>query len=1073
MEKHEILSPDLSDALAGKKIFGHEIFIYENEPAYVGAHFNKMKELAATYRNVKFVMFHAGSARQVLGADFNPTLAKASASRWVVFTPNGTGWRLPTEEELARSRYMRIKATLIALVLFTHGLASAASSDVVIPPSTWEITPMETCEMAATSENQVRYRFGSLKELAKRPENQDGKTWVQNSLLHVFSKTMVQKRRFPTTEEITSHLKGYLPKAEQADPTKPEPPRSGRDQEAEAYALMLIADPSAVMGANGIWKNHVELVEAATKAYPEIFARLRGSIQRQAFLFFRHRLRPPTFQELGDFLRYEDLRVLQGIVYQRGFWDEALKSNLGNHLDFAKTRIVTAYARAVRGTDTPADWRTRKIHPEIRRLVEIMVMTKSNLQYRWRAFTGNAQEHQLFDKNGKLNEEALEKTMALLETQLRAMLGDAKTPSPGPALKDQWMFEMPVLFPGGIDELHATAVKEYQPTFNSFVDIEKYSIEYAEKVMEAMAKSDGIITSSVIPGVKIDWDLVDAMVKMSRETGYPIVLSSTTGSFRHVDPKLLEYPEIRFLVNGVHNNSIRFVTTPVTGQDPFAKFKKPGKFVHGQQLIVPHYTLQFAAIPTAKNHLDQTQMYTSGVINVPEIPSNTSAGQVKAEDIAQTMKRSFLVVEKSDKGTGDMGGVANQWHVRPVEFRPAAGGLPSVFVDVDQAYIVDGEGKGPDRVRHIVETPRTFFMFDLHFVVADPVILNAFRDYVRRNLPPNARIVFVLPDPLDNQNNNGHVEKKQKDIKTLQRLYATGQLNFEDELNDLNSNINVLLSEFPQAEIVFQWDNHSQEWIDKNVINDPTWLQAIANGAVSSEIKTAMSNNKEWKSPLEYLLIHRKAYLARTSLSGTDDYLKGRTFIADPARVRVMKKGEPISSADTDPAWDIAFQHHGHQGANGGRSSFKTHQMGEKRAFAGDAHREGYAGFGENMWIGVGASSFQQPYTQGGYSSWGVGFGVGTSRSTMTLLQLEPNSSSFTQRKDIGVLPPQDFFGENPLKLITAMDDDERRREYDAGNFVEWMKEKSNWISDGRLTPPPFSAETAAYPAGDDNYLED
>lgn len=116
LERHEMIAIDSADAIAGKKIMGHQIVVYENDPDYVGGHFNKMKELAAVYRNIKFALFHAGSIRQVLGSSFNPTMAKASASRWVIFTPNGSGWRLPTEAELIELEGPKTKSKLKSCV---------------------------------------------------------------------------------------------------------------------------------------------------------------------------------------------------------------------------------------------------------------------------------------------------------------------------------------------------------------------------------------------------------------------------------------------------------------------------------------------------------------------------------------------------------------------------------------------------------------------------------------------------------------------------------------------------------------------------------------------------------------------------------------------------------------------------------------------------------------------------------------------------------------------------------------------------------------------------------------------
>ena len=297
-------------------------------------------------------------------------------------------------------------------------------------------------------------------------------------------------------------------------------------------------------------------------------------------------------------------------------------------------------------------------------------------------------------------------------------------------------------------------------------------------------------------------------------------------------------------------------------------------------------------------------------------------------------------------------------------------------------------------------------------------------------------MTLILPDPIDSKAINAHVEKKQMNRDALHKLLESGELNFEDEINDAISNINVLLNELPQVEVVFQYSNHSDDWIDRDLINGPSWLQLVANGPFIDEMRVASRMNG-W-TPLEYLMLHREKFLRRLSVDGSDRYKNKAVFVSDTSRVRTMRRGEPLSTGMD--AWEVYSQHHGHQGANGGRSSFKTHGLGEIRSITGDAHRSGFEGRGEiNFWMGVGSTSWEQPYTQGGYTSWAVSLAVVSAYNTMQLIQMDPYSGSFFQRAEIGPLSPKDFFGEDPLLVAESMDDDELRKDIDHNEFMNWL----------------------------------
>lgn len=99
LKKHLTLGADINLAISGIHQLMHEVRIYENDPDKIAGLLRRAKILATMYPDLKFILFHAGELEAVEGADFNR--GQKNPSRWVVFTPTGTGWRHPLPEELA------------------------------------------------------------------------------------------------------------------------------------------------------------------------------------------------------------------------------------------------------------------------------------------------------------------------------------------------------------------------------------------------------------------------------------------------------------------------------------------------------------------------------------------------------------------------------------------------------------------------------------------------------------------------------------------------------------------------------------------------------------------------------------------------------------------------------------------------------------------------------------------------------------------------------------------------------------------------------------------------------------
>lgn len=968
----------------------------------------------------------------------------------------------------------RTLISLLAVFLLQH------------PAMVWSAVQGEksdSCEeLLGTS--QLRYRFGRLSTIESLAFGDiSGKTKPKRLLAYLFGSTIQSEGRLPTSSELVKSIEGIINRrakeiltSENKSVLKNRNPEGGstadfimsRDEavaratnELNPTIKSILNKPGPLIGKGGIFENYQDLLKLLNVEFPDVYKGTRGKIHKQAFLFFRHRMRPPSFRELAKILKFEDEVLLQQIILTPHFWDEGLFSDIGRHIDYARKRIKTAYARALRGTDTPAANRTRRVSIELSRLVEVMAITKSNEHYRWRAQTGDYGKFNLTTSNEKANREQAEAMMASLSVEMGAILGQVQIPNDNPRMEDRWVFDMPVLFPGGLPEVETLTRSEYQPTFTSFKDINKYPQKYAEFVKQKIVEAPGVILTSITPGWEVDWDFVEAMVRMAKHKGYSIVLMPTNGSTQDLDPKLLKYPEIMVLTATIENKELLLSNLPTNLSDnPQNNFKKPGMFKVGQQIILAGHFMLHETIPTSKNAINPTQVFIPGTINAPKVPAVGKFQEAKAIKVSRQMKRGFLVLEKIDKGVdNEYGGATNAWHPRPVEYKPPSKEVPGLFVDVDSAYIIDKKDNGETQIVKKKTPVATIYAPDVHFLANNPRIMTAFKQLLAKLKKDGVEVTIVFPDPIESKAINHHVEKKQQNRDSLNQLMTSGQIFFEDELNDAISNVNVLLSEFKDAVLVFQYSNHSDEWIEKNLVNQPTWLQLIANGPLIDEMRFACKMNG-W-SPLEYLLLHRKAFLERSSVDGSDGYKERAVFVSDTQRVRTMRRGEPLTSAPDMAGWEVSLQHHGHQGANGGRSSFKTHAIGEQRAIFGDAHRPFYYGYGENFVVGVGVMSLgpEFTYTEGGYSGWDGTLAIVSSFNTIQALKFDPHSLSYIQRRELGVLEGEQFFGDDPLIALMPMDNDGLRRDRDRDEYMEWLLKDAKYISQRRIQAPTLQEE--------------
>src|SRR5262249_40066882 len=81
----------------------------------------------------------------------------------------------------------------------------------------------------------------------------------------------------------------------------------------------------------------------------------------------------------------------------------------------------------------------------------------------------------------------------------------------------------------------------------------------------------------------------------------------------------------------------------------------------------------------------------------------------------------------------------------------------------------------------------------------------------------------------------------------------------------------------------------------------------------------------------------------------------------------------------------------------------------------GDSHQSAILG----GWVSVGTSTPKRiGYNDGGYSSWNNSYALVYADGTKQLLTYSSEADAFQQRAGVGVLSPEEFFGDAPLSVL-------------------------------------------------------
>ncbi|MEO0335857.1 MAG: hypothetical protein AAF202_05665, partial [Pseudomonadota bacterium] len=316
----------------------------------------------------------------------------------------------------------------------------------------------------------------------------------------------------------------------------------------------------------GLFMDYNALVVSMEQADPAAYRRLEAKIANQSMLWFSQKLVPPTVRQLASVLGFDQdtgIHILFAMTASEMMWKRASRSDsFMLSMQRAEARVIQAYARAIRGTDTPHAYRTRRITPTTRRIAEVLGLTRENTWYRSRLLSGHQGRFDLADLDER------EAAMVILEKQLSHMIGaydengEVYNIHHDPDFNNpEWIFAMPRLFgrngvmsdadgarlsafdvvdgeenpeaaqaaeeasedldaiaggyadtrSPGIIALHEAARTMFRGTFNSYVDTNVFNQENGDVLIQKIEESKGMVISSFTPGREINWQMVEGM----------------------------------------------------------------------------------------------------------------------------------------------------------------------------------------------------------------------------------------------------------------------------------------------------------------------------------------------------------------------------------------------------------------------------------------------------------------------------------------------------------------------------------------------------------------------------------
>lgn len=746
-------------------------------------------------------------------------------------------------------------------------------------------------------------------------------------------------------------------------------------------------------------------VVQAAELYPELFADIRGKLKAQTMGFLLKNFRYPSNEEMVEFTSWRmpartSLNVLSAVVGDRkSFLAEARMDHPEIALKIAD-KLVDAYARALSQRDTPRHLKTQATRPTVDEIFQALVRAKSNI---------------------RLQAAALGSEKTFTVENLKALLG----------FGDEADSSAPVIFPGGIKDLEEMARAQNPARFANFRSPDLINYASAERLKTALETKGGFLVTSVNAGIPLEEEMFTLMLKMAEDRDYDIIVYATNNQFEGIDKRLINHPRIHLVTHTIQNRFFRLSNIGVLpkNQNPFASLTKFKQYLPGQLMIIGHPQLKHEIVPTSSNHVRETPLWSTGSLSQNLYPFIYPVQGRTSYLASEFHVNSFLVLEKTDAGAGlDNRGAQNRWHVRPVEFKKDPHDAVKGFTDLGNHYFMKD---GRATVEH--QNPQALVMGDVHEVIADQSFLRAYRELLEGFEPRSIR-VFV-EDPIDNFASNRHEQDKPS---ILIKKFEAGELDIAKELGGLVQFDNALAAIPSVLNRNYKDSNHSY-WL-KNLMDKPPATHSVINGKILAELIFARDVLKI-SEPLEYVLNYRSQFVQNLPVEVRREYEEREIFTLDPQNVRVIPYGESLVLG---PDWrPIHVNFHGHQGANGAKSSPQSHAAGSQRAIVGDSHRSAIMG----GWVNIGTSTPKRVgYNNGGYSSWTNSAALTYPDGTIQLLTFDSVTGTLFARPGKGWLPAKEFFGEDVL-TIKPNDNDLLPKTEVYDQFSEWGRRRGQQIN--------------------------
>jgi hypothetical protein len=817
--------------------------------------------------------------------------------------------------------------------------------------------PAEIVRSAATLPFVKIWEGKALRQRDKRIADLNG------ILIWEMAEFCQKKKRLPIATELSRALKNYI------DEEKDEKDDLIGQAQADLNNYFQMAQaPSSLE----------DLFRLSLKTLPLHFEPTLSAARKKLVDFYGKHLHFPNLDQLSAETKVEATYLSLLIGEPNAFVESAQQAHSGV-IEAAKLRIVKAFMRAMQQKDTPDHLRTQQNTPSIQEVFAALIRNSQNAAVR-----------------------ADHLDQSFSEEDFAQLMGQPAKKRKGP----QPLFASLVLFPEGIAELEKRARLENPAAFKNFRSDIVFDISRSENARDAIASSPGFLITSVTAGIPLEEEQYALMRWYAEKRGFPIIVLPTNQILEGLDPRLLETPNVHVVTNTIENASLKIWALPIMGKNmnPFASTDGRGQFKPGQTIFVGHPQLGHKIIPTGSNHIQETAEWSPGSLCQAIYPYR-HAIQGRTSGIAKNFHRnSFLVVEKADSRAGLMGeGIRSFWHVRPVEYTDDRDfGGTAGFNDLGKRYSVSDLGANP-KFTVTDYQPSALIVGDLHDWVADQRMLQNYRSVLERF--PALRDVYIH-DPIDGFSHNHHEDKR---FGLLIQKFNRGELDFHKEMMGLVQTSNAFLSFRPNIRVKFPDSNHSY-W-GRQLLDRKTELQSIINGTFLAELAHARDVLRV-SDPLEWVFHHRNAYIETLPPAIRHEVLEKSLLVNDPQRVQVIPFGVPDVIGPNHRPVHLNF--HGHQGANGARGSAKSHATGSQNAVVGDSHQSVILG----GLVNVGTSTTKRiVYNNGGYSAWNNSFALVYPDGTKQLITYSSLAGTYAQRSELGVLPPELFFGEDPLTV--------------------------------------------------------